>query len=67
MTSIRVYNGMEIHLGSTARLEIKECSDGEWNIQVVQPRLVRIGVETQHGIHYRYVDKLIKTAEEHPQ
>lgn len=67
MTPIRVYSGMEVHLGSTARLEIKECSDGEWNVQVFQPHLVRIGVGNKDGIHFRYVDKLIQRATEPTQ
>lgn len=58
MEPIRVYSQMMIDLGSKARLLVTECSDG-WNIEVVNPKDVRIGISNNDGIHFRYVTELM--------
>lgn len=58
MEPIRVYSQMMIDLGGTARLLVTECTDG-WNIEIVNPKDVRIGTGSRDGIHFRYVTELM--------
>ena len=58
MESIRVENGVKIHLGLNAFLTIWEYSDG-WNIEVSESEpLVRIGIRDSEGnIHFKYINQ----------
>ena len=49
---------MMIDLDCTARLEITECTDG-WNIEILNPKDVRIGIRKQGGIHFKYVTDVL--------
>jgi hypothetical protein len=53
---------MMIDLGSRARLLVTECTDG-WNVEIVNPKDVRIGIANEHGIHFYYVTDLVSRPE----
>lgn len=63
MKSIRCYSQMTIDLGDTARLVVTECSDG-WNIEIINPKDVRIGIANENGVHFKYVTQVMADAEE---
>jgi hypothetical protein len=54
---------MMIDLGSRARLLVTECTDG-WNIEIVNPKDVRIGIRNDDGIHFKYVTDLVERPRE---
>lgn len=62
MKPIRCYSQMLVDLGDTTRLEVTECPDG-WNIEITNPKNVRIGIRKQGGIHFKYVDQIMADAE----
>jgi hypothetical protein len=53
---------MTIDLGYEARLAVTECSDG-WNIEIINPKDVRIGIANKDGIRFKYVTQVMADAE----
>jgi hypothetical protein len=62
MEPIHIYSQMMIDLGSRARLLVTECTDG-WNIEIVNPENVRIGIANEYGIQFKYVTDLVSRPE----